>query len=123
MAPRHAHTVLLVGWPEDHREAVAALVGMDGVRTCSADSAADALDCVVQEPPCLVLVDVDHGIDGPALRRHMLAAERGAIPTAFVTDRPSSPPPRDLGVVAVVPLLDADRIAALARRHCAQDAR
>jgi hypothetical protein len=123
MAGAHGHTVLLVGWPEERREAVAALMGIERLCVCSADSATDALECVVLEPPCLVLVDVDHGVDGPALRRRMLAVDRGDIPTAFVTALPKAPAaPSALGIVGVVPVLDARRIAALARRHCTRDA-
>jgi DNA-binding NtrC family response regulator len=119
---RHRHCVVLVGWDEVIGRALAAVVGLRDVTVYSVQSIGGAIEVLDDHRNCLVIADVDSGIDAIELRRRMIAEGHGGVPTVLVARRGDAPRMSDdPGVVETVALVGAEQIVRLAWRHCRVD--
>lgn len=120
--PRHRHCVVLVGWDEAIGRALEPVVGIRSVNVHSVRSIGGAIEVLDDHRNCLVIADVDAGIDAIELRRRMIAEGHGGVPTVLVARRGEAPRlPDDDGVVEMVSVVGAERIVQLAWRHCRVD--
>jgi DNA-binding response OmpR family regulator len=70
--PRVARPVLVVEDDRDTREMVELILKIDGYLVATACDGAEALDAVVREPPCLILLDLAMPVmDGKTFARRL----------------------------------------------------
>jgi two-component system phosphate regulon response regulator PhoB len=76
--------VLIVEDHEDTRQMVEMFLQQEGYRVCTAGDGAEALACVIREPPCMILLDLTMPImDGLTFARRLRES-----PDPFVANTP-----------------------------------
>lgn len=119
MARAHTHSVVLVGWAEEIGRALEPLLRAKAVTVSTVQSIGGAIAVLDHHRNCLVVADVDAGIDPMELRRRMVAGGHGGIPTVLVARRTDAARLRhDEDVVAVITSLNAELLLELAWTHC-----
>ena len=122
--PAGRRPVLIVEDHDDTRQMVELFLQQEGYRVCAAGDGAEALTCVIREPPCMILLDLAMPImDGLTFARRLRQS-----PDPFVANTPiilltAVPDPSEairlVGAVDLIPKpISFLRIIETVARHC-----
>jgi len=110
-------SVLLVDDEPDILDTLEDFLGDAGYPTCRAANGALAMDCMEQELPCLVILDLRMPVlDGNEVLDQMRRSERLAhVPVLITTSDPSRAP---RGIPLLKKPMDLSELLAAVREHC-----
>jgi DNA-binding response OmpR family regulator len=110
-------SVLLVDDEPDILDTLEDFLGDAGYPTCRALNGALALDCMEQELPCLVILDLRMPVlDGnEVIERMRRSARLASVPVLISTSDPSRAP---RGIPLLKKPMDLSHLLAAVREHC-----
>jgi CheY-like chemotaxis protein len=116
--------VLIVEDHEDTRQMVEMFLQQEGYRACTAGDGAEALLCVIREPPCMILLDLTMPImDGVTFARRLRESSDPFVAnTPIVLLTAVSDPTEAMRLVGAVDLIPKPisflRLIETVARHC-----
>jgi DNA-binding response OmpR family regulator len=110
-------TVLIVDDEEEIRESLREVLEDEGYRVATAADGADALRCLEDQLPCVVILDLMLPVlDGNAVYERMQRHEAlSRVPVIVSTSDPSRAPS---GVLIMKKPINLDRLLGAVRQHC-----